>query len=128
MTGYNFHPEALAISLSLQPIFARELRDALKFPLIIGGDGVPERHGLSGDQQIVAPNRLSCSFQTRAKRTVRDIRWRLKGQHLYGLQDGFKLSTEPPRPLLSCSILQLRSDDDARANLLLANSSDMPRD
>ena len=77
-----------------KPILAGKTAYAGELPLIVADDRTAEHHRLSGNQQIVAPDRCAGPFKPSADQAVRDISGRLEGQNVECAKYRFKLSRE----------------------------------
>jgi hypothetical protein len=56
-----------------QPILQREFVDASEFSLVVCDEGMAQRNGLSGNQQIIAANWLTRLFETGAEQAIARI-------------------------------------------------------
>jgi len=108
-----------------QPILTRKAVDPREGSFIVGDDGIAERNGLRGNEQVVAADRSALSFKAGANEAASHIGRRLDGENVKGDKYCFKLSREPRRSLLRSPITQFRCDDDASADLPFANPADV---
>jgi hypothetical protein len=85
-----------------QPIFAGEAVNPRELTFVVRDDGVTDSDGLSGDQKIIAADRLSRLFEAGPERVIR-------------------------RSLLRSPITQFGRDDDAGADLRFSDLADVLR-
>jgi len=82
---------------------------------------------LSGDQQIIAADRLISLFEAGAEQAVGGVGWRLEGHDVECAEHRFKLSREPWRRLFRGPVPQFRRDDDAGTDPRFADLADVLR-
>ena len=99
MLGFSGGATRKLLQASREPVLAGKAVDAAELPLVVGDDGIAEHYGLSGDEQIVAADRLTGLFEAGAKQAVGGVGWRLEGQNVKRAEHRFKLSREPWRSL-----------------------------
>ena len=97
---------------------ARELSD------IRGDDGQTKAARLGGDQQIVAADRRSGSFEMGADGGIGLVHRRVETQDRKARQDRIQLTCQALRSLLGGAIAQLGGDDDAGADRVFTDLGD----
>ncbi len=66
-TARHRRPRTRARSGPAQPVLAGKIVDPSELAYIVGDDAMAEGNGLSGDEQIVAADRLASLFETGAE-------------------------------------------------------------
>lgn len=71
-----------------QPIFAEKALDAPELRFIVGDDGAADRHGMSGDEQIIGADGLAGSLKPGADQAVGFIGGRFERNDVKSAQNG----------------------------------------
>ena len=104
-----------------QPVLAGKFVNPGELAFVVGDERIAEGNGLSGDEQVVAADRLAGPFETGAEQAIGLIGGCVEGQDLKGAEHGFNLRRQPGRSLLGSPIAEFCRDDDAGTDLRFTN-------
>src|SRR5262245_14451282 len=115
------------VAFSSEPILHLQAADTFELTGVRRHYRRAGRISVSSDHQIVAADRLSGVLQPRADSAVFGIGGNVKRQYVHLAEQVFDGPKQPFRAALCTSVVQLGCNDDASADVVLANLGDSLR-